>query len=313
MDVIALRPRRVGFTLVELLVVVAIIGILIALLLPAVQAARESVRRLQCSNNLKHLGLAMHGYHDRFKTVTYGAHGGWGHSWTAFVLPELEQNALYEIIPTPHNDLGWWGGSDARSRALAAVAQSYVAGFRCPSQPGPRKESRSINGLSERAINNYLACAGSNARRDNNSAAGDMHVSNGMFLAVDMRYRTARPPLSFRDNTDGTSNTVMIGEAEYLINADKGCNICDRYVFYHPNFDSGDGFDFSEALGSTYYPINTEARNNDERECAYGSSHPSGANCVLMDGSTRFVAETIEIATWRALGSRNGGEVIGEF
>jgi len=77
------------------------------------------------------------------------------------------------------------------------------------------------------------------------------------------------------------------------------------------NADSGS--DFSEVLGSTYYKINTQAINNSERECAFSSMHPGGCNGVLADGSTRFFADSIDITTWRGLGSRNGGEAIGKF
>ena len=99
--------RRPAFTLVELLVVIAIIGILVALLLPAVQAAREAARRMQCSNNLKQLGLAFHNYHDVFKVLPYGS-AWWGPSgrfgdnrgwcWNAMILPFIEQSAVHAKI-----------------------------------------------------------------------------------------------------------------------------------------------------------------------------------------------------------------------
>src|SRR3990172_8333364 len=117
-------------------VVLVVGGILVALLLPAVQAAREAARRMQCSNNLKQHGIGMHNYHDTYTSLPYGVNAGWGHSWTAFVLPQLEQSPLYDTIPTPFNDSGSWTGTDARSLALIALARTYVPTFRCPSQPG---------------------------------------------------------------------------------------------------------------------------------------------------------------------------------
>ncbi len=225
------------------------------------------------------------------------------------MLPQIEQGPLYDTIPTPFNDSGWWGGTDSRSLALASLARTYVPAFRCPSQPGPTNEPLSINGLTDRAINNYLASAGGNARIDNIGANG-MDRSNGMFLASRFNVSNVRPPLRFRDATDGLSNTLLIGESVYLLDAGKGCNICDRYLFYHMNADSSGGGDFSEVLGSTFYQINNQANNTSERECAYSSYHPGGAMFVLADGATRFVSETIEIATWRAAGSRNGGEAV---
>ena len=307
-----LHRRRSAFTLVELLVVIAIIGILVALLLPAVQAAREAARRMQCTNNLKQIGLSLHNHHDTYKQLPPGMQSAWGHSWTLHVLPFMEQTPLYDTCPTPFNDSGWWGGADRRSLALVALARTPVPAFLCPSSPTDRREARSINGLSDRAINNYLACAGGNARHDN-IGGGGMDRSNGLFNA--QRYNVALPkrPFRFASALDGLSNTVLVAEAEYLVDSGRGCNICDRYLFYHMNADSGNGSDFSEVLGSTFYPINTEARNNAQRECAYGSYHAGGINVCLADGSVRFVAETIDLQIWRGLGSRAGGEPIGEY
>ncbi len=307
------RNTRAAFTLVELLVVIAIIGILVALLLPAVQAAREAARRMQCSNNLKQLGLAMHNYHDVFNSLPYGASAGWGHDWAAFILPQIEQTPLYETIPTPFNDSGAWTGTDARSLALIALARTHVPAFRCPSQVGPVNESKDVNGLTDRAIGNYVGCAGGDAQNDN-LGVGGMDGSNGLLLASQFNgsFNTA-PPKKLRDAIDGLSNTLLIGETVYLLDAARGCDICDRFLFYHMDFDSGNGNDFSEILGSSFYKINTDAVNNPERELSYSSYHPGGAQVVLGDGSTRFVAETIDLTTWRGLGSRDRGEVLGSY
>ena len=256
---VRIRSKPSGFTLVELHVVIAIIGILIALLLPAVQAAREASRRSSCSNNLKQLAFGIHNHHDRHNALPFSPYAGWGHSW----LPDIEQNNLYQLFPEPWNDSGWWGGTDK------AVARTPVATFRCPSSTAPHVEPRNINGWTNRTTSNYLACAGGNARNDNRGAGG-MDRSNGMFIAVRFdgtRWRTApaRP----------------LGIVLYS-NARGGCSICDRYLFYHMNSDSGGGHDFSEVLGSTYYRINTQARNNAERECAFRSKHPSGINVAMV-------------------------------
>jgi prepilin-type processing-associated H-X9-DG protein len=166
--------------------------------------------------------------------------------------------------------------------------------------------------LTGRAKSTYLASAGGNARNDNDGSNG-MRTSNGIFRAN----RMSKPPDSpsrISDVTDGLTNTILLGEAEYLLDSKQGCSICDRFLFYHMNADSGNGSDFSEALGSTYYRINTKAKNNDERECAFASHHPGGANFALGDGSVRFVSENVNLTTvWRPLGSKSGGETIGDY
>ena len=174
------------------------------------------------------------------------------------------------------------------------------------------KRATDVNGLTNRAINSYSVCAGGDATNDNNGTGG-MDRSNGMFNAVrhdGARAATATNPFKFRDVVDGLSNTVMLGEAEYSLNADKGCSICDRFLFYHMNSDSGAGSDFSESMGSTFYGMNSRAVNNSERECAFGSFHPAGAVFALGDASVRFVSETVDISVWRAVGSRFGGESV---
>jgi len=305
------RKNR-GFTLIELLVVIAIIAILVALLLPAVQQAREAARQSQCKNNLKQLGVAMHNYHDINNSLPIGVHARWGQSWTWAVLPYVDQTALFEVMPSPINDSGWWGGTDQRSLDLIMIARTAVSTFLCPSQPNGPREPRNINGLSNRAMSNYLASAGGDARNDNLGTNG-VDRSDGLFHAVDMNGGSGRA-FKFADVTDGLSNTVLVGEAEYLLNASRGCDICDRYLFYHMNADSGAGSDFSEVLGSTFYAINPDATNNSERECSFGSFHTGGANILFADGKVRFMSENVDlVGVWRPLGSRAGDELIGDF
>jgi len=148
--------------LVELLVVIAIIGILVGLLLPAVQAAREAARRMQCSNNLKQFGLAMHNYESairRFPASFYrawptsmgGTFGtpGWG--WGTMILPYLEQNALYNSL-----DVGT-ARLDVRIPAIKQLGQTRLPGFRCPSDSGEALNANRANF----ATSNYIAVFGS--------------------------------------------------------------------------------------------------------------------------------------------------------
>jgi hypothetical protein len=129
-----------------------------------------------------------------------------------------------------------------------------------------------------------------------------MDQSDGMFWAAPFNHNP-RPPTRIQDVEDGTSRTLMIGESVFLVDRHGDCQICDRFYLYHPNADSGDGIDFSEALGSTFYRLNPRTRNQRQRECAFSSFHPQGVVGALADGSTTFFHNDIELKTWRALGS----------
>jgi prepilin-type N-terminal cleavage/methylation domain-containing protein len=233
---------RSAFTLVELLVVITIIGILIALLLPAVQAARESARQMRCTNNQKQLGLALHNYHAAFGVFPPGAYAGWGESWGAAILPYLEQIALYDTISWGKGD---YTSSDPPSLALQKLASARVNLFRCPSQPGPESEFLWID---NRYRSNYLGNAGSDVTIDNIShdpSVIDMTRSNGVLL-VSLCNASCSEPIIWRtigahEITDGMSNTFLLGEAIYASEPSEGCIDCHRFALSHPEFNPGFG------------------------------------------------------------------------
>ena len=213
---VRLKWKR-GFTLVELLVVIAIIGILVALLLPAVQAAREAARRMQCSNNLKQLALAYHNYVDSKKTLPSMANGCWGpggtgtlaqnagpglgnQNWAGWsshtlVLPYIEQSQLYNMIGFTN---GYYSNAPATPLTPTQISQSRIAGFMCPSdQP--------FNDQNWRGSCNYGVSLGSCLGYGGPPNPPNLESSsNGMFRR--------RVETNFAACIDGLSNTIMLGE-----------------------------------------------------------------------------------------------------
>lgn len=306
--------RRQAFTLVELLVVIAIIGILVGLLLPAVQAAREAARRMQCSNNLKQLGLALHNYesaHKRFPFASGGTtppSGSPGYSAVSLLLPFIEQGNLHQTI---NFELPLTDPTNTPARLQS------VPGFLCPSdRENPRPQTGG-------AIN-YMANKGSLHWWSNPQ-------QNGVFVSS-KGYRIA-------EITDGTSNTAAFSE-RLLTDGNNGVVDLRADVF----LGSGDPNTPDEAIDMCYATDASNLANQfplfmgapwingqhtylhvdvpNRRSCGFfpfkatmpaSSFHTGGVNAALCDGSVRFVAETIDRQLWRAVGSRNGGETIGDF
>lgn len=310
--------NRLGFTLVELLVVIAIIALLIALLLPAVQSAREAARRVQCQNNLRQIGLALHNYESQWRSLPWGAKGGWGHSWTTDILYQIEQPALAEIVP--YGEPGYATGNSLESQRFRQLARAVVPTFQCPSQPGPALYAQNNGQLPARAINSYLGNAGSDAVSDNYSVGSTMgmEASNGVLRVGNFcnqvsitdrcNNRPTQLPIRFSDIPDGLSSTVAIAETKFLVY--EFCDVCDHFSLYHTDFDDMNGSDFSEALASLLYGINIMHGSNDAKEKSIGSYHVGGVHVAMCDGAVRFLTESLDTRIRLAIGSRRGREVI---
>lgn len=300
---------RHAFTLVELLVVIAIIGILVGLLLPAVQSAREAARRMQCSNNLKQFGLALQNYHASIGRFPF-AIGGTGNRYSAIsqLLPYCEQNNLYQqidfsrVLNAPEND---------------AARRAELSLFRCPS------DFDNTQPTAGGAVN-YCPNKGSSLRWQDPQADGVLYLQSAV---------------RFSDITDGTSNTAAFSERNigdgsngiltlssdvFLSRAnpstqDEAVSLCNAVdvndlANQFPQFMGAPWIDGKHAYQHISGP--------NARSCGFQpagkatmtatSRHPSGVMVAYCDGSVRFASNTINLVAWRAMGTRNGGEIPSE-
>jgi prepilin-type N-terminal cleavage/methylation domain-containing protein len=297
--------RRLGFTLVELLVVIAIIGILVGLLLPAVQAAREAARRMQCSNNLKQIGLALHNHHDAFKALP-AARGTlliqiypnnpslWTpnpttyRGWMCEILPYIEQNNLKDQMFA-----GW----------SAQYFNNYnkpVPSYACPSDGRVLNAPASGNG----APTSYLGVTGWNSGGTStaNFNAQYFGPSDGVF-----NVNTVRKGVRFADITDGLSNTLAVGERPpdqnmywgwYAVSDyDSLLSVSQAYTFHGT----------CTLPGIFRAPVNP--LNYDREACHFWSLHPGGGNWLMSDGSVNFMSYSAATVTF-GLGTRDRGEVV---
>ena len=303
-------PPRSAFTLVELLVVIAIIGILIALLLPAVQAARESARRSQCSNHLKQIGLAIHSYHDVHNRLPISI-SPWpegsnqisrdlnGKGWIVSILPQMEKPALFDQLS--RGFIGtFFPNSGMNNPLIRDAIKTRLPDLACPSDPDSHTTSTEQwqwDGI-EVARTSYKGVLGDarvGARSSiHQGTTPDCHSGsgcNGLFWRNDYQ-----EPLSFAHITDGTSNTLMVGEDVPSQN--------NHSAAYYSN---GDWNSCNGPINFFYYPPQPDLWWN---VLTFRSLHPGGAQFVMGDGSVRFVPENIDYAMYRALSTRAGGETV---
>ena len=311
------RPRP-GFTLVELLVVIAIIGILIALLLPAVQAAREAVRRSQCQNNLKQITLAVQNFSDAHRHLPhnqYGdytqpaAFGGWGAtsqswSWLSAILPYFEERVVYDA-----------GGIPNLALANSAALGTPIAGFLCPSDlvVSPLLVSSHYLKNQTVAATNYKGVTGANFCWGDwaNSMPGDQgcdpwEYGDGIIYPMDWLTNKTWARVS-----DGLSHTMLAGEQVW--NSTRAS--CDTPCY-------GLGYAWAHAVESTAsaaMPPNATrpggspyAVDDWQNLNGFGSRHPAGAEYAFADGSVHFLADEIFLTTYHQLATIAGEEIISD-
>ena len=323
----ACNPKSGAFTLVELLVVITIIGILISLLLPAVQAAREAARRMQCANNLKQSALAMHNFHTAQEKFPLGSvmpltsaspsirdRRCWFHD----ILPYIEQQALYDAT------VAWLNNTSQpvpNSTCWTPGRWTAIPTFCCPSDPASPKTvtcgwSESAGGtpeLSQGFSGNMVACAGSTVF--NPAGDSDGLKLNGTFYSKSQT-RAA-------DIRDGLSNTLLLGEIVVIAdvpgvppagvidprgrywNPLQGCTWFS--TLYPPNTTVGD---HGRWCINTPQQAPCQSNSDDNLVMSLRSCHSGGVNAALADGSVRFLSNFIDLTVYQGLGTRAGGEVV---
>ncbi|MBN2296158.1 MAG: DUF1559 domain-containing protein [Pirellulales bacterium] len=311
-----MKPRKPkAFTLVELLVVIAIIGILIALLLPAVQAAREAARRMQCANNFKQVGVAAHSYHaaigtfptgvDMWTNGTCSAPSGWtsgmyyNFGWGAFFLPYMEHSSVYDQLEPDIRCYGWSPNYE--------LGAEFINQYLCPSDPQGRelvscctKPAGQGNGTRQEedlAITNMSGVSDSRIWRCLTSGTYRWPRSDGNGVLFN------NSQVKISEITDGTSSTLLVGEIpgagpnSYLgqfwiswnvMSTENGINLPLRLKL-------NTGIDPTPWSSSTF---------------GFGSYHPGGCHFLYADGSSHFLQETISQHVLEQLTTRAGGETI---
>ena len=297
----SIKFTRKGFTLIKLLVVITIISILIALLLPAVQQAREAARRTQCGNRLKQIGLALHNYHANFSTFPSGwigaqadlpdVEGVNGFGWATMILPMMEQSPLY-------NRLNFHVSISAAENAIAR--STVIPSYRCPSDSSTDFWDIEMEGspgtvLATLPTANYIGSFGPEEMEDCETLAGtgQQCASSGSF------YHNSN--VRFRDFLDGTSNTYICGERRTV--AELG---------WHSTWGGvipGGREAFAGILGGADHTPNHPLAHFDD----FSSSHGGGAHFLFADGNVRFVTENIDTGVYQSLSTLQGDELVGNF
>ncbi len=298
----SIAARR-AFTVVELLVVIAVIAVVCALILPAVQRAREAARRVACKNNLHQLGVALNAYHDARQCLPSGwiletpvagnSQNGWG--WLAMLLPSMDQGPLFNSINFNHR---------VENASNETARLSVVTAFLCPSDhvparvpffrkgfgPSPSAASlqRAANTVSaggimfEVAGASYLGVFGTSDPDDRPDVRGD-----GVFA-----HNSA---VRFADLIDGSSQTLIVGERSAR-------RLAGTWTGMHPEEDEGP----ERIVGFAEHSPN----HADADEAEFSSRHPCGVNFLFGDGSVRFLSDDMDRLVYQALCTRAGGETI---
>jgi prepilin-type N-terminal cleavage/methylation domain-containing protein len=317
------RNRR-AFTLVELLVVIAIIGVLVSLLLPAVQAARESARRTQCASGMRQVGIGLHNHHDVFNVMPYGQYNVIGNNatgpthwnrgcWWHALLPYVEQKALYDALdaymkrPSRPSHIIFATNNDG-NQPSSPGRNSVIKMFLCPADNEAPK-NQTVAGNEQGFHGNFVVCGGSTYFNPPGDPTGEQ--LDGMFYPFSKT--------RFANVTDGLSNTLLAGEV-LVVKDDTLHDLRGRYwntwqgnvlfsTLFPPNTAVGDRSNY--CIAAARRPCQGLTATNAVQSVR--SNHPSGANFALADGAIRFISNNINVNTYQALGTREQGEALPEW
>jgi prepilin-type N-terminal cleavage/methylation domain-containing protein len=303
------RRSRSAFTLIELLVVIAIIGILVGLLLPAVQSVREAANRASCGNNLHQIGLALHMYHDTYRHLPPTRDQAEGPSWAWMILPYMEQGSLFKMWGPGQPYPGVTPGQTINQQTWDQICHTMgaaVPNYFCPSrrsadselwgQQFPQRGTCLLLIGTPGALGDYAACIGSTGVDYPMPAPnGGIIPPNGVFQAVQ--------GIRFLQITDGMSNTFLVGEKHvplgYFGLYPWDCSIYDGHNPVCNTRAAGPGFPLASDLNDLGWK--------------FGSYHPNLCQFVMCDGSVQTLLAGTDPVTLGLLASRNDGQVIPEY